>query len=183
MDLVFTYQDGSQELYHHGVKGMKWGVRKRKPYVKNGLYYSVKSDKMLDKTARLEKKLRDAKAAGNASRAMKLQRKRDKAFTRLYDNVALDNPRQVAKEAGLGPAKREANRVTSNAARLMGLGIGVMMASGATIMAAPALAVAASNAGFGMVAAGAAYSAIKSKRINDYSSYARADVNVHKKDD
>lgn len=183
MDLVFTYQDGSQELYHHGVKGMKWGVRKRQPYVKNGLYYSVKSDKMLDKTARLEKKLRDAKAAGNTSRAIKLQRKRDKAFTRLHDNMALDNPRQVAKEVGLGPANREANRVGSNAGRLMGLGMGIVMVSAAGVMASPMLAIAASNAGLGMMAAGAAYAAIKSKRINDYSSYARADVNVHKKDD
>lgn len=183
MDLMFTYQDGTQELYHHGVKGMKWGIRKRQPYVKNGIYYSVKSDKLMDKTARLEKKFRDAKAAGNVSRATKLQRKRDKAFTRLHDNVALDNPRQVAKEVGLGPAAREGNRVGSNAGRLMELGMGIAMVSAAGVMASPMLAVAASSVGLGMVAAGVAYADIKSKRIKDYSSYARADVNVHKKDD
>lgn len=30
MEMVFTYEDGSQALAHFGVKGMKWGIRKKK---------------------------------------------------------------------------------------------------------------------------------------------------------
>lgn len=35
MDVIFTYEDGSQALSHYGVKGMKWGVRKQRAVSSN----------------------------------------------------------------------------------------------------------------------------------------------------
>lgn len=33
MELVFYYDDSPEDLEHFGVKGMKWGVRKKREYV------------------------------------------------------------------------------------------------------------------------------------------------------
>ena len=37
MDFKFTFADGSEALAHHGVKGMKWGVRNAETLAKYGL--------------------------------------------------------------------------------------------------------------------------------------------------
>ena len=55
MDFTFYYEDGSEAIFHHGVKGMKWGVRKRRDYTKLGYR---PDQKRIDK---LQKKLKTAK--------------------------------------------------------------------------------------------------------------------------
>lgn len=37
MDYKFTFEDGSEAIAHHGVKGMKWGVRNAETLAKYGL--------------------------------------------------------------------------------------------------------------------------------------------------
>lgn len=40
---MWQWNDGTMELYHYGVKGMKWGVRKARLMSKNGRISKLKS--------------------------------------------------------------------------------------------------------------------------------------------
>lgn len=183
MDLTFTYEDGSEAIIHYGVKGMKWGVTHAPYKTDDGTYISRKSSKLITKTAKYRKKRSEAAARGKTNRALKLERKQDKTFTRLYDNVALDNPKKYAKSEGFGPAIREATHINKKADSIGYIGVGVFSGAAPIMKISPAAAVAVGAVGLGTVAAASVYKSIKSKRVNEYLSYARRDVNVHTKND
>ena len=57
MDYLITFEDGSQScLYHHGIKGQKWGVR-RKAYQRKTNRAYRKADKYAAKVAKNQAKV------------------------------------------------------------------------------------------------------------------------------
>lgn len=82
------------ELYHAGVKGMKWGVRKAKPQTSSGKTKgSSKQDESIKRTKRLVVGTYLAGIAVGALGGMSIQRIRDskyvtrgKVFTGMWDS-------------------------------------------------------------------------------------------------
>lgn len=96
MDWIFSYKDGSKELYHHGVKGMKWGQ------------HIFSSDKVNDYYVNMT---RDAYQLHK--QATKNAKKLNKYEARLVKNLKLqDRSVQNATKRGV-----VANKVMARAAR------------------------------------------------------------------
>ena len=70
------------ELYHHGIKGMKWGVRKKRDYLARD-------------RARAQKKLDNAKTERGRAKAQKTVSRLAKADTKVY-NTRIRNQRKNA---------------------------------------------------------------------------------------
>lgn len=77
----------NNELYHYGVKGMKWGVRKKTTFDRDGSERTVKKlNKFLDADARY-----------GANRTFAQNRKVDKLY-RQYDKSAAKDIKTAAKQ-------------------------------------------------------------------------------------
>lgn len=66
MDVIFTYEDGSQALAHYGVKGMKWGRRKQRPRT-----YSSKRSQLASRLRSTGQQVRDRVASIDKKQAAK----------------------------------------------------------------------------------------------------------------
>lgn len=73
MDVIFTYEDGSQALSHYGVKGMKWGVRKDS--IKKGFEPDPRRLKVLKNNVLKAKKNHKAFNTKTSSRKVKRAQK------------------------------------------------------------------------------------------------------------
>lgn len=86
----------NNELYHHGVKGMKWGVRRYQD--KNGNYTSTGKKRYLaDKTAKIQ---RDIDSYNKTVNALKEQKaKKEAKLSRKWDIST--TAQKLEKEASL----------------------------------------------------------------------------------
>ena len=92
-----TYMIVDGELYHYGIPGMKWGVRKAREY-------TSKSDAARKTSDMYESLSKNAVKSGNVSQARKYrrvankyQRKADK-YQHKADEVLFDSAAQVTSE-------------------------------------------------------------------------------------
>jgi hypothetical protein len=87
--------NGEYELYHHGVKGQKWGVRRDKYLAKMARNQSKidNLDRKLHTTGALKRKQRAAKAQVKVD---KLERRASKARRRLAQGKHLSNRQEKA---------------------------------------------------------------------------------------
>ena len=94
------------ELYHYGVVGMKWGIRRAKKKGTTYQYKSMTTKHYENKTNRLNKKL--AKTT-NANKAAKLQGKIERNKNYAKRSAELDrNMQKIAAKTSTGKALAQA---------------------------------------------------------------------------
>lgn len=96
-----VYINNSNELYHYGVKGMKWGVRKRNVYDVNAAYYNKRAAKL------------DAKARRNNQMAS-MNRAVVKNAPGIISKVNQINANYYQKKADKLTAKADKNRTMAD---------------------------------------------------------------------
>lgn len=89
MDYKFTFEDGSEYLMHHGVKGMTWRKGKKGKPVSNGLRTrgmmpiignTNKTKQFFNTSNNLKRSVSPAARKSTVARAGKILRKRRKSF-------------------------------------------------------------------------------------------------------
>ena len=68
MDYKFVFEDGTEALAHHGIKGMKWGVWNAETAARYKGASAVGGDALLDK--RIQDKFKEGDLAGAAALAI-----------------------------------------------------------------------------------------------------------------
>lgn len=150
MELCFYYEDGSEAIFHHGVKGMKWGVRKRRDYTKLGYRPDQK------RIAKLQKKLKTAKTDNQKYR-----------YAQRLEN----------EKSGLSAKRRSTAAKIGIGLGIVGLGINSVNAISSYMSAASMTTIAAqyaSNPSMASIAQSAARSASAAKTMGDIYSLGAA---------
>lgn len=94
------YYVKSNELYHHGVKGMKWGVRKQRPtFERDG---SKKTVKKLNKVLDADAKYGEHRTARQNKRIRKLQKQYEKSAGRDIKKAVKNDNENAAKSIAAG---------------------------------------------------------------------------------
>lgn len=104
-------------LCHHGVKGMKWGVRKNK--MTYGDYYYVKS-----KLSQKERDQYEGYSSSDAWYQSKEGKQRERRSTKFYSNLAKEYKKQGNKKQWNEPTDRFATSLRDKHGNAMGFIIG-----------------------------------------------------------
>lgn len=155
MDYILTYDD-SNELYHHGIKGMKWGIRRYQNY--DGSYTQKGLDrynKASEKYDQAKKRKKEAKAALKNDPYKTLQTrmeynsaKRDaavarndmrKSYKKLKRDYAADKGKELYKEGHTITGNRFKRYTTTGASIALGYATNTLYRSGVISPAAAGL--------------------------------------------
>lgn len=114
---MWTYNQNNYELYHHGIKGMRWGVRRYQnpdgTLTPAGKKRAAKADKRIERYETLRKKNASAYERANimaekrykGSRNSKALAKKLAANKALYDSTEVNNKYSIARQK----AKKDAS--------------------------------------------------------------------------
>ena len=107
------------ELFHYGVKGMKWGVRKDRPKALEGVPGRTNRDAKRDANEFAKAKMFYGEGAGNRRKLIKTKvetkSNRDSAYKRAFD-YHLDN-QDMAKRASKATGERRRKDVVKTTAK------------------------------------------------------------------
>ena len=96
MDYKFTFEDGSESLMHHGVKGMKWGVWNAETAARyNETHFNSPTQRQVDKAT-----MRRDEARKNLDGSEKARRKYEKADKHYWRTVSGKNAAIISTIAG-----------------------------------------------------------------------------------
>lgn len=98
----------SEELYHHGIKGQRWGVRRYQNY--DGTY----TKRGLKRYTDAENAYNKAKQGGDKAKIRTTRRKMKSAYKQLKRDYRADKGKEAAKNG---------HTITSNAAKRIGVSL------------------------------------------------------------
>lgn len=118
----------SDELYHYGVLGMKWGMHRARRKGQDYVYNSMRTNRDIRKLAKIKNKLEKATAKGNSGKIEKYKNLTDSYKKDLEGSKALDRARvDYARRTSVGKAIVQNLLVPGNtrnyqSARAVGIG-------------------------------------------------------------